>query len=211
MNKYKGIMLVISGPSGSGKGCICTHLTKSRDDIYISISVTSRIPRPDDVEGINYFFKTKEEFEKMIENNELIEWVNYCDNYYGTPKRNVEEKLDDGINVVFEIEVNGALNIKKRYPDCVLIFVVPPGYGDLVKRLRGRGTEEEEIIQKRIKKAADEVSLIEDYDYIVVNDTIENASYQVQAIIDAERNKVSRNQEKIEKFINTLKEAGEYD
>ena len=208
MRNYRGILVVVSGPSGSGKGTICSELNKRRkDDVTISISVTSRRPRTNDIEGENYYFKTEQEFERMIENDELLEWIRYCDNYYGTPKYSIDEKLDKGMNVVLEIEVNGALNIKKRYKDSVLIFVVPPKYEDLIERLRGRGTEAEAVIQKRINKAIVEIQSVESYDYLVVNDTIQNAVYQLESIIDAERSKVTRNQGKLKRFIETLKEV----
>ncbi len=203
----RGILFVVSGPSGSGKGTICTELMKLRDDISVSVSATSRSPRAHDVEGRSYFFKTEQEFEQMIEKGELLEWVRYCDNYYGTPKKYIEEKLKEGINVILEIEVTGALNVKREYHDSVLIFVVPPKYDDLVRRLRSRGTENDDVINKRINKAIQEIRSIEDYDYLVVNDTIANAVFCVNAIIDAEKNKADRNRDKLEQFIKTLKEA----
>ena len=207
MNNERGILIVLSGPSGSGKGTICSELTRYKKDLHISISATSRTPRSEDIEGKSYYFKTVQEFENMIKKDELLEWVKYCDNYYGTPKKNIDSRLDEGIDVILEIEVNGALSVKKKYPQSVLIFIVPPKYEDLIKRLRGRGTEDEEVIYKRINKATIEIQSIEYYDYIVVNDTIQNAVSQVLAIIDSEKNKVSRNRYKINKFIETLKEA----
>ncbi len=203
----RGILFVVSGPSGSGKGTICTELMKLRNDVSVSVSATSRPPRAHDVEGRSYFFKTEQEFEQMIENGELLEWVRYCDNYYGTPKKYIEDKLREGINVILEIEVTGALNVKREYHDSVLIFIVPPRYDDLVRRLKSRGTENEDVINKRIGKAIQEIRSIEDYDYLVVNDTIANAVFCVNAIIDAERNKAERNRDKLEQFIKTLKEA----
>ena len=207
MNNKKGILIVLSGPSGSGKGTICSELTRYKKNLHISISATSRTPRFEDIEGKSYYFKTVQEFEDMIKNDELLEWVKYCDNYYGTPKKNIDSKLEQEIDVILEIEVNGALSVKKKYPDSVLIFIVPPRYEDLIKRLRGRGTENEEVIFKRIEKATIEIQSIEYYDYLVVNDTIENAVSQVLAIIDSEKKKVSRNKYEINKFVENLKEA----
>lgn len=207
MKSKKGVLIVVSGPSGSGKGTICSELKKIMADVEVSVSATTRKPREEDAEGKSYYFKTVEQFEQMIENGELLEWVKYCDNYYGTPKRNIEEKLEYGLNVILEIEVTGALNVKNKFPDSILIFVVPPKYGDLIERLRNRGSEEEEDINKRINKAIDEIKSIDSYDYIVVNDTIPAAVMDIQAIINAEKNKTGRNKYIIEKFLNTLKEA----
>ncbi len=207
MKNYRGMLIVVSGPSGSGKGSICSELSKQRIDVTISVSVTSRPPRAEDIEGKSYYFKTEKEFGEMINKHELLEWVRYCDNYYGTPKKDLENKLDEGINVVLEIEVTGALNVKKVYPDSVLVFIVPPRYEDLIDRLRGRGTEDEEVIRKRINKAIVEIQSVKEYDYLVVNDTVQNAVSQIEAIIDAERSRVIRNQDKLDKFIETLKEA----
>lgn len=207
MNNKKGSLIIISGPSGSGKGSICSELKNRRNDIAVSISVTSRKPRTDDVEGKNYYFKTVEQFEEMIKNDELLEWVKYCDNYYGTPRKDIEEKLEEGRNVILEIEVVGALNVKERYPQSVLIFILPPSYDDLLKRLKSRGTEDEIIIRKRVKKAIEEIQNIDKYDYLVINDTVSNAVVQIEAVIDAEKNRVFRNIDKIKYFIETFKEA----
>lgn len=202
-----GIIMIVSGPSGSGKGTICTELSKKREDVYISVSVTTRPPRAEEVEGKSYYFKTKEEFEEMIRNDELIEWVKYCDNYYGTPKQNIEIKRNEGKNVILEIEVEGALNIKKKYPDSVLVFVFPPNYDELIKRLKGRGSEKNEEIEKRIRRATYEMSMIENYDYVIINDDIHNAVSKLESIIDAEKCKVNRNWNKIKEFIESIKEV----
>lgn len=207
MSSNKGLLIVVSGPSGSGKGTICSELNKQRDDVVMSISATSRAPRAEDIEGKSYYFKTEQEFENMIQNGELLEWVRYCDNYYGTPRQKIDEYLEQGLNVVLEIEVTGALNVKKKYPDSVLVFVMPPRYEDLIYRLKGRGTEDDAVIKKRINKAIIEIQSVENYNYLVVNDNVKDAVAQILAIIDAERCKVVKNQEKIESFIETLKEV----
>ena len=207
MVKDKGILIIVSGPSGSGKGSICSELNNKRIDIEISISATSRNPRKNDVEGKSYYFRTTEQFEEMIRNDELLEWVKYCDNYYGTPRKSIDEKLNEGKNVILEIEVVGALSVKDRYPDSVLIFILPPSYDELIERLRTRGTEDDTVIRKRITKAIEEINAIEKYDYLVINDTVSNAAIQIEAILDAEKNRAYRNIEKIKYFIQPFKEV----
>jgi len=203
----RGMLIVISGPSGSGKGTICEEILKTRNDLSVSISATTRSPRAIDAEGKTYFFKTEQEFKKMIENNELLEWVKYCDNYYGTPIKNLESKLDEGVNVILEIDVVGGLNVKAKYPESVLIFILPPSFKDLLIRLKCRGTEDEEVMTKRIKKAVDEIELGKKYDYFVQNDTIENSVMQIEKVIDSEKCKLSRNLNRFSEFIVTIKEV----
>jgi len=207
MNKKRGLLIVISGPSGSGKGTICEGILKHRDDLTVSISATTRAPRANDIEGKTYFFKREEEFKNMIENDELLEWVKYCDNYYGTPSKHVEAKLNDGKNVILEIDVIGGLNVKKKYPESVLVFILPPSFKDLLLRLRGRGTEDEDVMNKRIKKAVDEIEYGKKYDYFVQNDSVENAVLQIEKIIDSEKCKLCRNLGKFSEFIVTIKEV----
>ncbi len=190
--KEQGILLIISGPSGSGKGTIVERLC-GNEDFSLSISATTRQPRDYEKNGVHYFFHTKEEFLKMRDNMELLECAEFCGNFYGTPRKYVVEKLMEGRNVILEIEVQGALQVKKIYPDGVLVFLIPPNLEELGKRLTNRGTEEKEEINRRIHRALEELELVQEYDYVVVNDTIEQAVADVQAIVRAERMKCSRN------------------
>ncbi len=195
----KGVLLIISGPSGSGKGTIVERLV---DDLgyRVSISATTRNPRPNEENGVHYFFKTKEEFEKMIEAGELLEHACFCDNYYGTPKEYVERQLMEGNNIILEIEVQGALQVKKKYNDAVLIFTMPPTIAELRRRLVNRGTEDMETIDKRIKRAEEELEYLPQYDYIVINDTVEQAVRDVDCIVRAEKMRCGRNPELKNKF-----------
>lgn len=195
----KGVLLIISGPSGSGKGTIVERLV---DDLgyRVSISATTRNPRPNEENGVHYFFKTKEEFEKMIEAGELLEHACFCGNYYGTPKEYVERQLVEGNNIILEIEVQGALQVKKKYNDAVLIFTMPPTVAELRRRLVNRGTEDMETIDKRIKRAEEELEYLPQYDYIVINDTVEQAVRDVDCIVRAEKMRCGRNPELKNKF-----------
>ena len=195
----KGVLLIISGPSGSGKGTIVERLV---DDLgyRVSISATTRNPRPNEENGVHYFFKTKAEFEKMIEAGELLEHACFCDNYYGTPKEYVERQLVEGNNIILEIEVQGALQVKKKYNDAVLIFTMPPTIAELRRRLVNRGTEDMETIDKRIKRAEEELEYLPQYDYIVINDTVEQAVRDVDCIVRAEKMRCGRNPELKNKF-----------
>ena len=195
----KGVLLIISGPSGSGKGTIVEQLV-SELGYCVSISATTRNPRPNEKDGIHYFFKTKEEFEKMIDNGELLEHAAFCGNYYGPPKKYVEEQLESGKNIILEIEVQGALQVKKKYNDAVLIFTMPPTLTELRRRLEFRGTETKEVIDARINRAEEELEFLPDYDYIVINDTVDEAVKDVDCIVKAERMKCSRNPELKNKF-----------
>lgn len=195
----KGVLLIISGPSGSGKGTIVERLVDDLD-YRVSISATTRNPRPNEENGVHYFFKTKEEFEKMIEAGELLEHACFCDNYYGTPKEYVERQLVEGNNIILEIEVQGALQVKKKYNDAVLIFTMPPTIAELRRRLVNRGTEDMETIDKRIKRAEEELEYLPQYDYIVINDTVEQAVRDVDCIVRAEKMRCGRNPELKNKF-----------
>lgn len=181
--KDKGILMVISGPSGSGKGTVVKELIKE-EDFSLSISATTRKPRAGEKDGIEYFFKTEEEFKRMINNGELLEWANFVGHFYGTPKEYVLSKLDEGKSVVLEIEVQGAEQIKEKYPETVLVFLVPPSKAELEKRLIGRGTEDIETVKKRIERSAEEIKLIDKYDYVVINDEVENAVEKIKEIVD---------------------------
>lgn len=185
--------MIISGPSGSGKGTIVERLC-AQDDYSLSISATTRKPREYEENGVHYFFHTREEFEQMQERGDLLEWAEFCGNYYGTPKKYVVEQLQAGHNVILEIEVQGALQVKKIYPDGVLVFLVPPNLEELGNRLTKRGTEDKETINRRLRRALEEMELVENYDYVVINDTIEQATADIRTIVQAEKMKCSRNQ-----------------
>ncbi len=187
-NIKKGILMVVSGPAGVGKGTVVAKSVENANGmIYLSISATTRAPRPIDKEGVTYFFKSKAEFEKMIENNELLEWACYVDNYYGTPKKPVMDALLEGKDVILEIEVQGALKVKENFPEAVLTFIVPPSFLELENRLRGRNTETEEQILKRLATAKTEFSMIEKYDYVVENNTVEEAVCDLFSILRSEK------------------------
>ncbi len=195
----KGVLLIISGPSGSGKGTIVESLV-SKPNYSVSVSATTRAPRPNEKEGVHYFFKSVEEFENMIENQELLEHAQFCGNYYGTPKKYVESQLDEGKNIILEIEVQGAFQVKEKYNDAVLIFTMPPTLKELRKRLEFRGTEDAKTIDKRIKRAEEELELLYKYDYLVINDTVEEAVKDIDCIVKVERMKCSRNPDLKYKF-----------
>lgn len=195
----KGVLLIISGPSGSGKGTIVERLVEEKG-YSVSVSATTRAPRPNEKHGVHYFFNTVESFERMIENGELLEHARFCDNYYGTPKKYVEEQLEKGKNIILEIEVQGALQVKEKYGDAVLIFTMPPTLTELRRRLENRGTEDKATIDKRIKRAEEELEFLPRYDYLVINDTVEQAVEDIECIVNAERMKCSRNPELKNKF-----------
>ena len=196
----RGILTVVSGFAGSGKGTLMNRLLEDYDCYALSISATSRSPRPAEKEGVSYFFKTRGEFEKMIENDELLEHAEYVGNYYGTPKEFVFSRLDEGFDVILEIEIQGARQIRKQYPDALLLFVMPPSAAELEKRLRGRGTESDEVIRGRLKRAVEESEGIEEYDYILVNDDLQECVDKMHQVIDSAHNTPSRNQEFIDKI-----------
>lgn len=184
----KGILVVLSGFSGSGKGTIMKKLIDEYSNEYaLSVSATTRSPRPGEEHGIHYFFVSKEEFESMIAKNELIEYAQYVDNYYGTPRAYVEEQLEAGKSVILEIEIQGALKVKEKFPDTKLLFVTPPSPQILKSRLEGRGTETDEVIAMRLRRAVDEAADMDQYDYLVINDELEDAVQLVDTIIDNER------------------------
>ena len=191
----EGLLVVVSGPSGTGKGTVLNSIRQQEKNIKFSVSATTREPRSGEVDGVNYFFKTNEEFEAMIKNGELIEWVKYCDNYYGTPKKYIEDTIKSGYDCLLEIEVEGALNIKKIYPDCVSIFILPPSFDELRRRIESRGTEKPEVIGKRMEKALKEINYVDKYDYVVVNDDIEEAVNSIRYILASEKLKFSRNKD----------------
>lgn len=189
----RGLLVVISGPSGVGKGTVRKALFEMpKHNLTYSVSMTTRKMRPGEVDGVDYYFVSKDEFEKKIEEGKLLEYAEFVGNYYGTPLDKVNEQLDNGNEVVLEIEVEGAQQVKQKMPDCVSIFIVPPGKEALYDRLRARGTESEEIIEQRIQKANREFKKAYLYDYIVVNDEVSNAADRIMAIIRAEHAKTER-------------------
>ncbi len=196
--KRKGILIIISGFSGAGKGTLVKRLVEKYDGYALSISATTREPRPGEVDGREYFFLKKEEFERKIAESGLIEYACYCDNYYGTPREYVEKQLADGRDVILEIEIQGAYKVKEQYPDALTLFVMTPGAEELRYRLESRGTESAEVIEKRMQRAAQEALGIEKYEYIAVNDNLEKCVDEVHRIIIAAHNAPHRNREFID-------------
>ena len=188
----KGFLLVISGPSGVGKGTVLHDLMNTQKNLVYSVSVTTRKQRPGEIEGVSYFFKSHEEFEKMIEEDKFLEYAKVHDNYYGTPKEFVEEKINEGKIVILEIDVQGALNVKKNIDNGVYIFLAPPSLSELKNRIVNRGTETESDINLRMSNAKKELSYIKNYDYLVVNDHLNSAINLVNEIINAEKHRVFR-------------------
>ena len=199
----KGILIVVSGFSGSGKGTIMKELLTRYPDTYeLSISATTRSPREGEADGREYFFLSKDEFEKMIAKGELIEYAKYVENYYGTPRDYVEKKLDEGRDVILEIEIQGALNVKRMFPDTLLLFVTPPSAEELKKRLVGRGTETMDVIESRMSRACEEAEGMENYDYLIINDNLDRCVEEMHDIIRGEHRRSSRNRE----FMKEIKE-----
>lgn len=195
-NKNTGQVIVISAPSGAGKGTVIKELLKNDSKSrWLSVSATSRAPREGEKDGVNYYYLTKEDFEKKIEEDYFLEYTNYAGNYYGTPKEYIKEKLNKGIDVILEIEIEGATNIKKLIPEALFIFIMPPSLKDLAKRLKKRGTESNEKIMKRFHEAYKEVNEVTKYNYVVVNDKLELAVEKIEAILKAEKCRVDRIEE----------------
>ena len=198
--KRKGILIVVSGFSGAGKGTLMKKLIGSYDNYALSISMTTRKPRPGEADGREYFFVSKDTFEEKIGQDGLIEYACYCDNYYGTPREYVEKQLDAGKDVILEIEIQGALKVKEKFPTALLLFVMPPTADELKRRLEGRGTESAEVIDKRLKRASEEAEGIEAYDYIIINDDLDECVKEMHSLITAAHNTPDRNQEFIDKM-----------
>ena len=202
----RGILIVVSGFSGAGKGTLMKELLKRYEENYaLSISATTRGPREGEAHGREYFFISKEEFEKMIAKEELIEYAKYVENYYGTPRTYVEQKLEEGKDVILEIEIQGALKVKEKFPDTLLLFVTPPSAEELKKRLIGRGTETMEVIASRLNRAVEESEYMDQYDYLIINDTLDECVEQMHRVIQEEHLRCSRNVEFIGKIKEELK------
>lgn len=204
----KGVLVVISGFSGAGKGTIMNELIQQYP-YFLSISATTRKPREGEIDGREYFFHTEEEFEHMIAEGELIEWAQYVGNYYGTPRRAVEQQLEEGKDVLLEIEMQGGMLVKEQFPQAVLVFITPPSYQDLTSRLEGRGTENAEEIRRRLARARQEAAYMDSYDYIVVNDDLSEAVNRVHEIITNEHYRVSNNRDLIAGIKEELSQHGE--
>lgn len=198
----KGLLIVVSGPSGAGKGTLCKKLVERNNNIMLSISCTTRNLRGKEVEGINYYFIGTEEFETRIENNDFLEYARVYGNYYGTPKWKVLELIDKGIDVILEIDIQGALKVKEEYQDGVFVFILPPSLHELKERITTRGTDSKDAIIKRMDCAYEELSYVFRYDYAIVNDYVSNAVEKIEAIIIAEKNKANRQKQ----LINSIRE-----
>lgn len=201
----RGILIVISGFSGAGKGTLVKRLLEAHDNYALSISMTTRKPREGEEEGVHYFFTDKARFEEQIERGGLIEYAQYCGNYYGTPRAYVEERLSEGRNVILEIEIQGALKIKELFPESLLLFVTPPSAAELERRLKNRGTETQEAIARRLARASEESEGMEAYDYIVVNDDLEACVEELHRLVEAARRAPVRRQAFIKEIREELK------
>lgn len=198
----KGVLYVVSAPSGCGKGTILETVLKNNCNLYYSVSATTRNPRAGEIDGVNYYFHTKEEFQELIDTKGVLEYAQFCDNYYGTPRKHVEEKLEQGFDVILEIETKGAMQIKKNFPDAVSIFILPPSISELHRRLDKRRTESEDVIEKRLSEAKREIECAENYDYIMLNGELEKAILDFEAIITASKLVNKRNLNKIYEVLN---------
>ena len=191
----KGLLFVVSAPAGCGKDTILEQLFKKTDTVGYSVSATTRAPREGEVDGLHYHFRTRDEFERMIKGGEVLEYTEYCGNYYGTPRKGVEDLLAEGKDVILKIEVEGAMNIKRIFPECCLVFILPPSLAELERRLRKRGTETEDKIILRTKQAKSELEFAKNYDYYIVNGELEKAVDDLLAVIRAEKLRAARNAE----------------
>lgn len=196
----KGLLILISGPSGTGKGTVCDLLRQKHPEISYSISATTRQPRPGEQDGVNYYFYTKEKFQEMIDQGQLLEWAEVYGNFYGTPKQKVLDRLEAGEDILLEIDTQGALNVMKVMPEGLFIFLLPPSLEELAARLKGRGTETEESLYRRLGAAVDEIKLATKYRYVVVNDKVEDAQETIANIIEAEHHRSDLNESLLAKL-----------
>lgn len=192
--EQNGLLMVISGPSGTGKGTLVKHLLKRNNNIQLSVSATTRDPRPGEVDEVNYFFLTKDDFEKKLENGEFLEHAEVYGNYYGTPKAFVEKQLKKGNNVLLEIDILGAMQIREKFEEAVFLFIIPPSLEELQRRIERRGTETPEQMSKRMNSSLEEIKELKKYDYVILNDEVEKATTLIESIIDAELASVERSQ-----------------
>lgn len=199
--KEKGQLIVLSGPSGSGKSTVIKKLMEQRGNIHFSVSYTTRKPRAGEVDGVSYNFVDRAEFERMIANNEFLEYAEYSGNYYGTSLKVIEDNQAAGVDVLLDIEVEGAANVRAKCPGVVLTFIVPPTYEELERRLRGRNTDDEETIQKRLKRALEEIKEVPKYDYLVINDQVEDAAKELDAIMTAAELRVTERAYVMDEFV----------
>ena len=197
----KGKLFVVSAPSGCGKGTILLEVLNNNKNLFYSVSATTRAPREGEIDGVNYYFLSKDEFKREIDNGGMLEYAQYCDNFYGTPKKKVVEKLEQGIDVILEIETKGAMQVKGVMPEAVLIFILPPSVLELRRRLNKRGTEEESVIEKRVKEAEDEIRRAFNYDYIIMNDELDKAIEDFEAVLKASKLTKENNKNMIEEVL----------
>ena len=198
--KEKGQLIVLSGPSGVGKSTVIAELLGQRDNIYFSVSYTTRKPRVGEQDGVNYNFVSRGEFERMIADDELLEYAEYVDNYYGTSLKAIRERLDAGIDVLLDIEVQGAAKVKKRCPDALFIFIMPPSFEELSRRLHKRNTDSEDVIAGRLEKARTEFREVPNYDYLVINDKVSGAVHEIEAILTAAECRVENRRQMLSQF-----------
>ncbi|WP_249312712.1 guanylate kinase [Congzhengia minquanensis] len=193
MKPNRGLLVVLSGPSGSGKGTVLKRAMQKNEQLELSVSVTTRAPREGEIDGVNYYFLTPEAFQNLLVEDGLLEWAEFCGNFYGTPREKIEQRLNEGKDVVLEIEVQGAMKVRAAFPDAVLIFNLPPSLEELKNRLIGRQTEPPEVVEKRMNTAVWELSQAENYDYVIVNDNVEDAANAFLSILSSEKCKTARN------------------
>ena len=200
----KGNLIVISGPSGGGKGTVVKALKELMPDLGVSVSATTRSPRVGETDGVEYFFIGRDDFESMVKNGDILEYTTYCGNYYGTPRKEAERITGEGRDLILEIEVDGAAQVKKIFPDAISIMLIPPSLSVLEARLRGRGTESEDVIKKRLERACEEIELANTYDYVVVNEDggVYDCAHQIKRIIKADKSRTPRMKEIINNFTN---------